>query len=279
MRYFRPLLRLGVMNSMRRAAASLLVPPLLAGCLLMEPIPTPTPRPTPTPLPTVVATPTAVPTPTDAPGPGLADVPRFTAGGQAATNAPGLRVRARPGMEQRVITSLGVDANLLIALGPVWVDDIGWYLVRDADTADPKFGEGWVAAGFEPDPFLISASFEVGRNPYLAGFAHDANGEFGPVFLPDAKVSIRWIAAPFTSDGCNFFVDLRTGSGEPVSAIRATVGGVPAPGELFSQFFAGHRDLIDTDLFVAVTSDCSWALTFVRQLSDRSEPTPAPPAP
>ena len=184
----------GVMNPMRRAIYLLLPLPLLAGCLLMEPIPTPTPRATDTPSPTIEATPTAVPTPDTTPAPGLADVPRFDAGGQAATNAPGLRVRARPGVEQRVITSLGVDADLLIALGPVWVDEIGWYLVRDADSDDPEFGEGWVAAGFEPDPFLIPASFEVRRNPYIAGFAHDADGEFGPVFLPDTNVSIRWIA-------------------------------------------------------------------------------------
>ena len=266
------------MSPMRRALRLLLPLPLLAGCLLMEPIPTPTPRPTDTPSPTVAVTPTVEPTPTATPGPGLANVPRFTAGGQAATNAPGLRVRARPGVEQRVITTLGVDADLLIALGPVWVDDIGWYLVRDADADDPEFGEGWVAAGFEPDPFLISASFEIRRNPYVAGFAHDADGEFGPVFLPDAEISIRWIAAPVTAGGCSFFVDLRAGSAEPISGIRATVGGVPAPGELFSQFFAEHRELIDTDLFVTVTSDCSWALTFVRQRPERSDPTPAPPA-
>ena len=263
------------MSSIRRVVSLLLALPLLAGCLLMEPMPSSTPRPSPTPSATAETSPSLVPTPSPSAGPQLADVPLFTAGGQAATNAPGLRVRSRPGVDQRVITSLGVDAQLLIALGPVWVDDNGWYLVRDADADDPEFGEGWVSAGFEPDPFLIPASFEVGRNPYLAGFAHDADGEFGPVFLPDANVSIRWIAAPLTADGCDFFVDLAAGSGGPVSAIRATIGGVPAPGELFSQFFAEHRGLVDTDLFVSVTSDCSWALTFVHQ---RPEPTPAPPA-
>ena len=202
-------------------------------------------------------------------------MPRFAAGSQAATNAPGLRVRSRPGMNQRVITSLGVDANLLIGLGPAWVDDLGWYLVRDADSDDPEFGEGWVAAGFEPDPFLIPASFDVDRNPYLAGFAHDADGEFGPVLLPDANVSVRWIAAPLTSAGCSFSVDLSTGSGEPVTAIRATVGGVPAPGDLFSSFFANRPELIGTELFVSVESDCSWALTFVKE---RPQPEISPPA-
>ena len=97
------------------------------------------------------------------------------------------------------------------------------------------------------------------------GFASDGDGEFGPVFLPDTDVSIRWIAAPLTPDGCEFFVDLFTGRSDVVTAIRSTVGGVPAPGVLFSQFFAEHRELVDTDLFVSVRSDCSWALTFVRQ--------------
>jgi hypothetical protein len=251
---------------MRRAISLILPLPLLAGCLLMEPIQTATPRPSATPSAVAASSPTSIPTPSPMPGPQLADVPRFTAGGMAATNAPGLRVRARPGVDQRVITSLGVDANLLIALGPVWVDDNGWYLVRDAERDATEFGEGWVAAGFEPDPFLIPASFEVQRNPFLAGFAHDANGQFGPVFLPDARVSIRWIAAPPTADGCSFFVNLTAGSGEPIRAIRATVGGVPAPGDLFSQFFSEHRELVDTDVFVTVTSDCSWALTFIHQL-------------
>lgn len=263
------------MSPMRRAVSLLLLPATLAGCLLMEPIPTTTSRQTPSGSPSIAATATAtaVPTPTPSSGPNLADVPLFTAGGQAATNAPGLRVRSRPGLEQRVITTLGVDADLLIGLGPIWVDDNGWYLVRDADADDPEFGEGWVAAGFEPDPFLIPASFEVRRNPFLDGFAHDADGQFGPVFLPDADVSVRWIAAPPTADGCSFFVDFTAGSGEPVSAIRATVGAVVAPGELFSRFFAEHRGLVDKDLFVTVTSDCSWALTFVRQ---QPEPTPTP---
>jgi hypothetical protein len=224
-------------------------------------------------------TPTPVPTNSPFPSPGPNDVPQFSAGAQAATNAPGLRVRSRPGVEQRVVTTLGVDADLLIGLGPVWVDGLGWYLVRDADPDDPEFGEGWVAAGFEPDPFLIAASFDVRRNPYIAGFAGDAagdaEGEFGPVLLPNNDVSIRWIAAPPSQNGCTFFVNLAAGSGEPVSAIRATVGGVPAPGELFRQFFAEHPKLIDTDLFVSVESDCSWALTFVQA---RPEPTPAPPA-
>lgn len=247
---------------MRPAACLAILLPMLAGCLVTMPTPSATPSATPSPSQAAVT-----PAPTSSPGPtaGPSDVPQFSAGGQAATNAPGLRVRSRPGIEQRVITTLGVDANLLIGLGPVWVDNLGWYLVRDADSDDPEFGEGWVAAGFEPDPFLVPASFEVRRNPYLAGFAGDADAEFGPVLLPNADVSIRWIAAPPTSSGCSFFVNLAAGSGDPVSAIRATVGGVPAPGELFRQFFAGHPELIDADLFVSVESDCSWALTFVQQ--------------
>lgn len=249
---------------MRQAASLIVMLPFLAACLVTMPTASATPSVTASPS-EPGSTPSPDPTGSPSPTPGPSDVPQFSAGGQASTSAPGLRVRSRPGVEARVITTLGVDANLLIGLGPVWVDDLGWYLVRDADADDPAFGEGWVAAGFEPDPFLVPASFDVRRNPYIAGVAGGANGEFGPVRLPNADVSVRWLAAPPTQDGCSFFVNLTAGSGEPVTAIRATVGGVPAPGELFRQFFTAHPRLIDADLFVSVESNCSWALTFVQQ--------------
>jgi hypothetical protein len=255
----------------------IVVLPVLAGCLVTMPTANPTPSASPSPS-VPPATPTPVPSNSPSATPGPSDVPQFGVGAQAATVAPGLRVRSRPGMEQRVITTLGADANLLIGLGPVWVDRLGWYLVRDADRDDPEFGEGWVAAGFESDPFLVAASFGVRRNPYLAGFAGIADGEFGPIRLPNADVSIRWLAAPLTPNGCSFFVNLTVGSGKPLRAIRATVGGVPAPGELFRGFFTDHPELIDADLLVSVESDCPWALTFVQERTARAEPTPAPPA-
>jgi hypothetical protein len=255
---------------MHRAASLIVVLPMLAGCLVTMPTVSPTPSASPSPS-QPTSTPTPVPTDSPSPTPGPGDIPQFGTGAQAATNASGLRVRSRPGVEQRVITTLGAQANLLIALGPVWVDSLGWYLVRDADRDDPEFGEGWVAAGFESDPFLVPATFDVRRNPYLAGFAGDADGEFGPVRLPNAEVSIRWLAAPLTSNGCSFFVNLAAGSGAPVSAIRATVGGVPAPGTLFRQFFADHPELIDADLSVSVESGCSWALTFVQERRTSAE--------
>jgi hypothetical protein len=263
------------MSIMRRAAFVLVLPLLVGACALTDPTLTPSPSSTGTasPLPSDEAIPEPSVEPTASPTPGPELVPVFLAGSQVTTNAPGLRVRSRPGTEQRVITSLGVDADLLVGMGPVVVDGLGWYLVRDADADEPAFGEGWVAAGFEPDPFLISTSFEVGPNPYLAGFAHDADGEYGPVLLPGANVSMRWIAAPFDTGGCSFAVDLRAGSGAAVPAIRATVGTFPAPGELFSQFFGSHPDLVGSDLFIAVRSNCSWAMTFVQPLP---EPTPSP---
>lgn len=261
---------------MRRAAlpAAAL---LLAGCVLTQPLPSPTEAP-PVSAPASPSVPaetlSAAPTATSEPTPGFDAVPRLAPGSQATTNAPGLRLRSRPGTEQRVITTLGVDHDLLVGLGPVMVDDLGWYLVRDADSDEPQFTEGWVAAGFEPDPFLIGTSFAVDFNPYIAGFAHDADGEFGPVLLPDEQVSARWIASP-PEGGCSFFVDLRAGGGEPIPAIRSTLSSFPAPGELFHEFFAEHDELIGPEVFVIVTSDCSWALTFVRPAPSAS-PSPSP---
>jgi hypothetical protein len=223
-----------------------------------------------TPAPTSVPTPppTPTPSPTPEPTPGADAVPVFLAGAQVATNADGLRVRSRPGVEQRVVTTLALDTDLLVALGPVLIDGFGWYQVANPAALDPEveevaWDEGWVAAGFEPDPFLISSSFEVLSNPFIAGFAHDTDGEFGPIHIPDANHGIRWIAANVRPNGCRFALDLARGQREPVPAVRTPVGGVPASGELFPQFFETHPDLIG-DILVQVTSDCSWALTFVR---------------
>ena len=81
-----------------------------------------------------------------------------------ATAVGGLRMRTRPGLDRLVTTVLGPDVGLLIGLGPVFVDGQGWYLVRDPDrTVPPRFNEGWVAAGFEPDP-AIARGWWSGRD-------------------------------------------------------------------------------------------------------------------
>ena len=202
--------------------------------------------------------------PTASATPNPDDVPIYAAGSMVETDIGGLRVRARPGVDERVVTGLLPEgANLLVALGPVLVDGYGWYLVNDSDANDPEFSEGWVAAGFDPDPFLVPTIFDLSFNPYVAGFAHDANGEYGPVRVTDANYAIRWIASPPTPAGCSFGVDLRRGSDAAVPAIRATIGAVVAPGMLNSDYFVDHPELTG-DLFVTVTSDCSWALTFIR---------------
>ncbi len=260
------------MHRIRRQAAMLVVGAiLLAACsssISSETPGTPTPTPVasimsaaePTPEPTAPSTPE--PTATATPNPD--DVPVYAAGAMLETHIGGLRVRARPGVDERVVTGLLPEgANLLAILGPVLVDGYGWYLVSDSDANDPEFTEGWVAAGFDPDPFLVPTVFDLPDNPYVAGFAHDANGEYGPVRLTDANYSIRWIAAPPTRDGCAFAVDLRRGSDAPVTAIRATIGAAVAPGMLYSDFFIDHPELTG-DIFVTVTSNCRWALTFVQ---------------
>lgn len=203
-------------------------------------------------------------TSTAAPTPGPDAIPTFAAGSRVSTGASGLRVRSAPGTSQSVVALLPAGSKLVVELGPVRTDSYGWYLVRDADAKPPTFDEGWVAAGFMPNPYIVPATFELPFNPIVAGFAHDGNGEFGPVPIADANYAVRWVASVRTgSSGCTFSVDFVPGSGIAVPAIRATLGTAPAPGNLYTDFFAAHPQLTG-DLFVRVTSDCSWALTFVR---------------
>jgi len=205
----------------------------------------------------------APPSATGIPTPGLDQVPTFTAGTTVATNASGLRVRSGPGTSAGVITLLPTGSRLVVELGPVRASGHGWYLVRDADPDDPTFEEGWAAAGFMPNPWLVPATFDLPFNPIVAGFGLVGSGEFGPVHLEDANYTVRWVASPLTGSGCNFSVDFAPGAGAAVRAVRSPIGSSPVPGNLYGQFFAEHPELIG-DLFVSVTSDCSWALTFVR---------------
>ena len=223
-------------------------------------VPPPTLRPAPTPSPTAASAETPVPSVEATPGPDA--IPRFMPGSLAITNAPGLRVRSRPGTGQRVVTTLGVDADLLIGMGPIIIDDLGWYLVRDADDAEPRFDEGWVAAGFEPDPFLISGGQPPDNNPFLGGFADVAAGEFGPVSLPGSRVAFRWIATTDDEQVCNFAVDFSGESGDPIRAVRTPVGAFPASGELPPGYFDANE--LSGNVFVLVQSNCAWAVSFVK---------------
>lgn len=252
---------------MRRSApiVASLTALLLSGCISGSPSASPSAVPIASAAPSVpplgsVPPPTA----TVAPTPGPDAVPTYTAGARVATGAGGLRVRSGPGTSQGVLTLLPTGSNLLVELGPVRADGHGWYLVRDADPDAPTFDEGWVAAGFMPSPYLVPSNFELPSNPVVAGFAHEGDGEFGPVPVSDANYAVRWVAAVLPgAGGCSFSVDFVPGAGTAVPAIRATLGTAPAPGSLYTDFFAGHPTLTG-DLFVRVTSDCSWALTFLR---------------
>ena len=237
---------------------------LLGGCLFGSPSPSPSASDEASP--SVSGAPGSLPpaTATPAPTPGPDAIPTYTAGTTVTTAASGLRVRSGPGLSQGVLTLLPTGSNLVVELGPVRADNWGWYLVRDADTGEPTFEEGWVAAGFAPTPYLVPATFDLPFNPIVAGFAHEGNGEFGPVRIVDANISVRWVAAVLPGGaGCSFSADLVPGSGTAVPAIRATLGTAPAPGNLYGDFFAAHPELVG-DVFLRVTSDCGWALTFVR---------------
>lgn len=245
---------------------------VLVACTI-PPLTTPTPRPSPTPSPTASPSPTPEPpTPTPDPTPDRSAVPGFAAGDIIASLIDGLRVRQRPGIDALVTTGLlPRGAEIQVVMGPFPLDGFGWYLVADADPAEPQFEEGWVAAGYEPDPFLRAAGRVVDEHPFVASMAGTGSAEQGPIEIGPDEHAIRWIAADPERRRCSFGVALTPAGGEPVTVIRATVGSGIDRGTLQPQTFGAFG--VRGPAFASVTSDCDWALVIVRVPAPTPEPS------
>lgn len=246
---------------------------LMAACT-MPPIESPTPTPAP-PTPGATPPPSPEPTPTGqsgaSPTPDVAAIPDFTGGDVVTTTFAGLRVRDLPGTDTRVITGLlSADAELEVVMGPIVEDGLGWYLVTDADPDEPQFEEGWVAAGFEPDANLRSTGRLAEDSPVVVSFAQTGDAQFGPIEVPDERHVIRWVAVDPEGVRCQFSILLAAGSGEPVPAIRSTVGDTLIPGILQSSYFLSQPTLRG-QLFLTAQTDCAWTLAVVRE-----QPAPSP---
>lgn len=264
---------------MRAAGSIVLLAILLVACT-MPPLQTatPTPSPSPTATPTPTASPTPEPTdPSTEPTPDPASIPDFSAGEIVASLIDGLRVRQRPGVDAVIATGLlPLNAEMQVIMGPFPVDDFGWYLVSDVDPADPQFEEGWVAAGYEPDPFLRATGRLAGEVPYVVAMAAAGEAEEGPIEIGEGDHAIRWIARDPEAVRCSFAVSLAPPGGEPVQTIRATVGSGIDRGTLQPQTFAALG--VRGTAFVSVVSDCTWALVMLRvpQPDPDTSPSPAP---
>jgi len=186
-----------------------------------------------------------------------------------AATTTAVRVRDLPGTDWGVAVVLPPGAAVQVVLGPIRTDGFGWYLVRDADPAKPSFTEGWVAAGFTPDAFIAanaSASAPPNSPTIVAGYAGTRDGDFGP-FRLEGNTALRWaialqIGKPAGSV-CRFTGTLTPAGGKAVTFLTTSTSDTPAPGTVQPAFFAQHSTLRG-DLFLHVTSDCTWAVSVVR---------------
>lgn len=249
---------------------------LTLGACTFPPPRTPTPAPAASQPPPATSSPTPIPTPSPPPSStAAAAVPDFAAGEIVATTIDGLRVRSLPGIERRVITGLLPSAfELRVVMGPIPVEDLGWYLVSDADARAPDFEEGWVAAGSEPDSLLASTGRVSENSPYIASMDQTGDAEQGPIEIGDGDHAIRWIALDPERTRCSFAVSFTpAGGGDPIPAIRATIGSGIDRGTLQPQSFAALR--LSGPVFASVSSDCAWALVIVR-IAPEASPSPTP---
>ncbi len=249
---------------------------MVLGACTLPPIDTPTPTATPTPAVTPTPTPLASPTPPPTPSPSAAPLaPDFNAGEVVSTAVDGLRVRSLPGLERPVVTGLlPAGYDLVVVMGPIQVEDRAWYLVIPAADREPAFEEGWVAAGVEPDPLLSSTGGVADGSLYVVSLDGTADAEQGPIEIGDGDHLIRWIAVDPERTRCSFAVSLSpAGGGDPLPAIRATIGTGVDRGILQPQSFDALG--IRGSVFVNVASDCGWALTILRA-PPAASPGPSP---
>jgi hypothetical protein len=182
-------------------------------------------------------------------------------------------VRDLPGTDRRVVTDLlGFDAELEVIMGPMLADELGWYLVTDADSDPPEFDEGWVAAGYEPDANLRATADVAADSPVIVSLAQTGDADFGPIDVPDERHIIRWAAVDPEGVRCQFSVMLTAGSAEPVPAIRAPVGDALIAGVLQSSFFVAQPSLRG-QLFLTAESDCAWTLAVMREELPEASPS------
>jgi hypothetical protein len=263
-----------------RATAPMLASFVLLAACTLPPLETATPSPSPSP--TTTPSPTASPTeppasPSAEPTPDPGAIPDFAAGEIVASLIDGLRVRQRPGVDATMIPGLlPLNAELEVVMGPFPVDDFGWYLVRDVDPGDPDFTEGWVAAGYEPDPFLRATGRAATEIPYVVAMAASGDAEEGPIEIGEGDHAIRWIARDPEGVRCTFAVSLAPPGDDPVQTIRATVGSGIDRGTLQPQTFDSLG--VRGTAFVSVVSDCAWALVMLRvpQAGPDASSSPAP---
>jgi hypothetical protein len=68
---------------------------------------------------------------------------------------------------------------------------------------------------------------------------------------------------------------MAAGSGEPIPAIRATIGNDVVPGTLQPSFFTGQAELRG-QVFLTVTTDCAWTLVVMRVPDPEASTSPSP---
>lgn len=251
---------------------------VVLGACTFPPLERATPSPSPPPTTSATASESASPVITAPPGAEASPptpTPDFQAGEIVGAAIDGLRVRILPGVERPIVTGLlPLAFELRVVLGPVPVDQLGWYLVTDADPRAPDFDEGWVAAGTEADPLLLSTGRADASSPFIISMDQTGDAEHGPIEIGDGDHAVRWVAVDPERVRCSFGVSFTpAGATEPVPAIRATIGSGIDRGTLQPQSFAALN--LEGPLFVSVVSDCAWALVVLR-VADEPSPTPTP---
>ena len=155
-------------------------------------------------------------------------------------------MRAEPGTTAQLLSTMPLNADGRVALGPLPADGYDWYLIyyNVQGTGSVEGGFGWVAYGPATTPWLAPTDLFIGGYSFYAGDAGRGPGVVGPVEIGD-NYGMRWAAV---GQACPFVVSIND-----VEVVSTRVDAF-AEGQVPLSELAGTFD-------IEVETECAWTLS------------------
>lgn len=187
---------------------------------------------------------------------------KFGAGDYVVVDTDWLNLRAKPGVDESIITTLGTGMDGRIVSGPEVSDNLNWFKL------ETEHGTGWCVETFlaAEDAASTSRIFTVGSpvhvNTDWLNVRADPSTDGEVVTILGTNDSAKVVDGPVESEGYNWYrIEMRAGTGWSVAQYLAK-GHADSSARSFSN---GTRVFVDTDA-INIRNDSSMSGDIVNVL-------------